>query len=127
MEKTNALAYVRVVVGAEGNVVHICPDSLYHPDLHERAFIDELLEGGHLPKLNPAFHDCQVLVVFKLDEEDRIAIKNMFVVQENFKEFWQDRINLERACSGGSLRDEVYIQERIEQWEAAYNDVFTVA
>ncbi|MGM9929495.1 MAG: hypothetical protein ACI35P_16275 [Bacillus sp. (in: firmicutes)] len=123
-----ALAYVRVVVGKEGEVVHICPNTLYHPSLEEQAELQSILDSGCLKQLDSKYNDVQVLVLFrKLVQENgqaTIQIDNTVLVQEGFKEFWRERIT--KKIEGGlvSLRDEVYINERIDHWEKCYGENF---
>ena len=127
MKKTNTLAYVRVVVGKDGEVVHICPNTLYHPDLLEQNRLQEMLLHGLIAKLDSSMQDCQVLVVFHVDEDDELHIENTMIIQHDFKTFWYHRICLEMMNSTCSLRDEIYVQEHIGQWEEAYDDVFASA
>ena len=121
----SALAYVRVVVGNEGKVVHICPNTLYHPSLEEKTELQHILDNGALQQLDPKYNDVQVLVLFQKDKEQPgIQIVNTILVQEGFKEFWRERITQKLEGSSNSLRDEVYINDRINHWEECYNENF---
>lgn len=121
----SALAYVRVVVGKEGNVVHICPNTLYHPSLEEQAELQTILDNGCLKQVDSKYNDVQVLVLFhKVNEQPAIEIVNTILVQEGFKEFWRERITQKLEGGSFTLRDEVYINERITQWEECYGENF---
>lgn len=121
----SALAYVRVVVGKEGNVVHICPNTLYHPSLEEQAELQTILDNGCLKQVDSKYNDVQVLVLFhKVNEQPAIEIVNTILVQEGFKEFWRERITQKLEGGSFTLRDEVYINERINQWEECYGENF---
>lgn len=121
----STLAYVRVVVGKEGKVVHICPNTLYHPSMEEQAELQTILNSGCLKQVDSKYNDVQVLVLFhKLDGQPDIKIVNTILVQEGFKEFWRERITKKLEGGTFSLRDEVYINDRINHWEECYGENF---
>ena len=123
------LGYVRLVVGEKGKVIHVCPDSLYVPEIDSFNEVENMINEGQINQLDPSLEDVQVIVTFKMEKSadestTSLVPTSVIVLQDNFKEFWQNRINMKIQRSHNSLRDEVYIQNRIELWEDCYKDTF---
>ena len=124
-EKT--LGYVRVVVGESGEVAHICPNTLHHPDPAEQERLNKVVTVEMLDKLlgkeNHSYEDCQVLVVFG-EDTDGLKIAHSMMIQPEFKNFWRERITKKIEKHYTSLRDEIHVQSRIDLWEDTYKESF---
>ncbi|WP_019240976.1 MULTISPECIES: hypothetical protein [Bacillus] len=125
-QKNKTFGYVRVVAVNKGEVVHICPNTLHHPDPQEQLRLQNVVTVDLLNNLinDESYEDCQVLVVFHNDG-DTFTIEHSMMIQPGFKEFWRKRISKKIEDNHNSLRDEIHIQERIDLWESTYGEAFT--
>ncbi|WP_042349748.1 hypothetical protein [Bacillus massiliigorillae] len=125
-QATKTLGYVRVVMVEKGNVVHICPNTLHHPDPQEQERLQNVITVDLLNEILPEtnFVDSQVLVLFHNDGETT-TVEHTILIQQGFKEFWQNRISKKIDADYSSLRDEIHVQERIDLWESTYKEPFS--
>ena len=123
--KEKTLGYVRVVVGEDGKVAHICPNTLHHPDPAEQERLNKVVTVEMLDKLlgKDEYEDCQVLVVFS-EDKDGLNIAHSMMIQPEFKNFWRERITGKIEKKYTSLRDEIHVQSRIDLWEDTYKESF---
>lgn len=127
LNKEETLGYVRVVIGEDGKVAHICPNTLHHPDPAEQERLNkvvtvEMLDES-LTKDTHSYKDCQVLVVFS-EDKDGLTIAHSMMIQPGFKDFWRERITKKIEKPHTSMRDEIHVQSRIDLWEETYKESF---